>query len=193
MTDQRESEFRSLYQEQFGFVYRLCVRMIGPHSPDIEDLVQEVFMVAYRKFDTFDGICKPSTWLYGICWRVVAQYGRRKKLEQVFKRSENDQRVEEGTSTTTPEDTLRERQMTDLFYRVLDQLSFKKRQVLVLYELEGHSGTEIAEMVGCKVATVWTRLHKARKDFQTRWRKHSLMNVSLVVDRAKELPKEVAL
>jgi RNA polymerase sigma-70 factor (ECF subfamily) len=41
----------------------------------------------------------------------------------------------------------------------------KKREVFALYELEGCSGEEIAERVGCKLETVWTRLHYARKDF----------------------------
>ena len=55
--------------------------------------------------------------------------------------------------------------------RIFARMSPRKREVLALYELEGLSGPEIAERVGCPLPTVWTRLHHARRDFQKLSRK----------------------
>ncbi|GAG00490.1 unnamed protein product, partial [marine sediment metagenome] len=87
-----------------------------------------------------------------------------KKVERLFRHvPQNDVDL---PLPENPEQAVSKLQLSRLFYRLLDKLGAKKRQVLILYELEGYSGSEIAEMVGCKEATVWSRLHHARKDFQ---------------------------
>jgi RNA polymerase sigma-70 factor (ECF subfamily) len=165
--------FKKVYHDHFNFVYRLVARMAGPSNPDIEDIVQDVFSVAYRKIDKFDGTSKPTTWLYGICWRVVSQYWRKKKVESLFTNRKKKQKDHEESNSLTPEEALSQQQTSNMVYEVLNKLNFKKRQVLILYEIEEYSGAEIAEMVGCKEATVWTRLHKARKDFKQHWTRYA--------------------
>src|SRR5205823_4929006 len=66
----------------------------------------------------------------------------------------------------SPEQDLEARQEEEHVREILGRMAPKKREVFALYELEGLSGEEIAERVGCKVETVWTRLHYARRDFR---------------------------
>jgi RNA polymerase sigma-70 factor, ECF subfamily len=165
MTDETRPDFETLYREYFRFVYRAMRRSMGSFGDgEIEDLVQEVFLIAHRKLHQFDGSCSPGTWLYGICWRVASQSRRRRKIERLF----GLRRREEATvfPPENADQTLSKAQLKRHFHQLLDQLGSRKRQVLILYEVEGYSGAEIARLLGCKEATVWSRLHHARKDFQ---------------------------
>jgi len=165
MAEENRPDFEDVYKEHFRFVYRVMRRSVGMcDQGEVEDLVQDVFIIVYRKLSGFDGRCKISTWLYGICWRVASQYRRKRKVERLLRHGSHDDII--IPSQENAEQALNKLQLRGLFYRSLDKLGSKKRQVIILYELEGYSGSEIAEIVGCKEATVWSRLHHARKDFQ---------------------------
>ena len=76
----------------------------------------------------------------------------------------------------TPLHELESREAERIVADVLQKMAPKKREVFALYELESLSGEEIAERVGCPVATVWTRLHHARKDFERIARKRGVLS-----------------
>ncbi len=69
---------------------------------------------------------------------------------------------------TTPEAELEQRQLLAMGDDILRGMSDKARRAFVLFEIEGCSGEEIAELEGIPLATVWTRVHNARKEFTTR-------------------------
>ena len=154
-------EFYRLYRSE---VTRNLTRVLGPGRGDLEDVLQDVFIEVFRSINRFRGDSKLSTWLYRVCVNVALQRLRkRKRLAEV---SEDD--VAERSSADTPERGLDVRRRLDVVYRILDELSPKKRIVFVLHEIEGHEPKEIAAIVGAPVLTVRTRLHYARKEFYAR-------------------------
>lgn len=155
------SDFRSFYGEHVEFVRRVVARLSGP-TGDIDDAVQEVFLVALRKRTSFAGRAAPSTWLYAIAQRVVMAVRRRARVRRLFG-------LDLGAAhrpTETPQQIFEHREASERLYRLLEGISDKKRTVFVLAELEGLPGEEIARIVGCPVKTVWTRLHHARRELR---------------------------
>jgi RNA polymerase sigma-70 factor, ECF subfamily len=153
-------DLRRLYADHADFVRRVVLKLGGP-STDADDLMQEVFLVALHRIGMLQDPASARSWLYGISVRVVASARRRAKLRRVFALDE----AHEPSSGDTPASAFEKREASEKVYRLLDKIAEKKRTVFIMYELEGMSGDEIAEVVGCPVKTVWTRLHHARKEF----------------------------
>jgi RNA polymerase sigma-70 factor (ECF subfamily) len=151
-------EFYRLYRPE---VVRNLHRVLGPGRGDLEDVLQDVFIEAFRSIGRFRGDSKLSTWLYRVCVNVALQRLRkRKRLSEV-----SDENVPESTSNATPEGDLDAQRRLKAVYNILDRLSPKKRVVFILHEIEGREPKEIASIVGAPVLTVRTRLHYARKEF----------------------------
>jgi RNA polymerase sigma-70 factor (ECF subfamily) len=157
------ADLRRLYADYADFVRGAVVRLDGPGS-DVEDLVHDVFVVAIKKGASFEGRSQPRTWLYGIAIKVVAGARRKAKLRRFL----GLERAREAADEQTPARLFEDREASVALYRALDGLAEKKRTVFVLYEVEGLSGEEIAELVDCPLKTVWTRLHHARKELHGR-------------------------
>lgn len=166
-----QSAWRQLYELHFDFVLRSS-RHLGIPSAELDDVVQETFVVAFRRLDSFT-TGRFSTWLYRIVANLVSSRLRRRRVRDallsLFGRGEAD-RVAPG-----PDHAYQAREAQDEVSAVLSKMAPKKREVFALYELEGLSGDEIAERVGCKVDTVWTRLHYARADFERLARQRSVI------------------
>jgi RNA polymerase sigma-70 factor (ECF subfamily) len=151
-------EFYRLYRAE---VARNLHRVLGPGRGDLDDVLQDVFIEAFRSIGRFRGDSKLTTWLYRVCVNVALQRLRkRRRLAEV-----SGDEVAESTSDETPERGLDARRRLDAVYRILDRLSPKKRVVFILHEIEGREPKEIAAIVGAPVLTVRTRLHYARKEF----------------------------
>jgi RNA polymerase sigma-70 factor (ECF subfamily) len=151
-----------VYRDHFDFVFRQAARLGGP-GIDAEDAAQEVFMVVARKLDTFDASSLITTWLYGITLNVVRSQRRRARVRRLFEIGED--------KSDLPVRSVDRAEVLDahrIAYEILDKLAPKKREVFILAEFEGLSCDEIAQLVGSKTETVWSRLHYARKEFQER-------------------------
>lgn len=135
------------------------LRHLGVADADVDDLCQEVFITAYRKLDEFEGRSKVRTWLYGICLRLASDYRRRAYVRR--ERAMAEPRDSATTEVGAEPDVRFEARGTLL--HLLDRLDDDKRAVLVLYEIEGLSMKEVAEVVGCPLQTAYSRLHAARK------------------------------
>jgi RNA polymerase sigma-70 factor (ECF subfamily) len=154
------ADLRKLYSERADFVRRVIIRLGGPRA-DVDDLVHDVFLIALRKRDSFEGRAAPTTWLYSVAVKVVAGARRRARIRQLFGLED----AYEPTERETPASVFEHREASRIVYRLLDRIGEKKRTVFILFELEGLSGEEIAEAVGCPLKTVWTRLFHARREF----------------------------
>jgi RNA polymerase sigma-70 factor (ECF subfamily) len=166
----------TFYREYRADVARTLFRILGPGRGDLEDVLQEVFIEAFRSIPRFRGDSKLSTWLYRICINVAMQRLRKlKRLAEVQPEAPAELQ-DEGT----PHRTLEARERMAAVYRILDELSPKKRLVFVLHEIEGHEAKEIAELVGSPVLTVRTRLHYARKEFYERVSREQAFDGGLV-------------
>ncbi len=153
----------SIHARHAEFVW-LTLQRLGVTEPDVEDLLQEVFVVVHRRLDSFDGSSRMTTWLFGICVRVVAGYRRR-----AFRRRERsvEQVPEQATAETeSPESAMLDREARERLRAVLDLMDLEKRAIFVMFELDELSCEAIAEMLSVPTGTVYSRLHAARKAFQ---------------------------
>ena len=157
-------EFRAFYERNFRFAYRVVSRLASPEA-DVDDLVQEIFTIAGAKLAEFEGRSKETTWLFRIAANVVSA-DRRKRRRQYLLSMRWLKPAAEDELTDGPDRDLARSDAHDLVHGILAELSEKKRTVFVLFELEGLPGHEIAEMVGCPLDTMWTRLFHARRDFK---------------------------
>jgi RNA polymerase sigma-70 factor (ECF subfamily) len=151
-----------LYRDHFDFVYRIA-RRLGGDALHPEEIAQDVFLVVSRKLATYQPAVQVTTWLYGITLNVVRSRRRRARLEALYRTNEEAGHVVALRSVDSAEVAAAWRIASSILVR----LSPKKRDVFVLGELEGLSCAEIAAIVGTNEATVWSRLHYARKEFET--------------------------
>lgn len=148
-----------LYRDHADFVWR-SLQHLGVRDGDLEDALQEVFVVVHRKLRGFDRRSRMTTWLFGICLRVAARQRRRAYFRRETQSADPPERIE----ATTPEDRALSLERQRLLERALSRLSLEQRAIFVLFEIEGRPCQEIAELLGVPVGTVYSRLHKARKD-----------------------------
>ena len=143
-------------------------RVLGDRS-DLEDLVQEVFVIAFRGLDRFRGDARLSTWLYRICVNVaLGRIRTRKRRPAAIGLPDLDGAATDPSLTErpeTPERSMQRRQDHERVYAALETLPPKKRIVLYLHEIEGLDLKEIAYLVDSNPVTVRTRLFYARREF----------------------------
>ena len=87
--------------EHARFVW-LSLQRLGIHPSDLDDIAQDVFMIVHRRLDTFDRRARISTWLFGICMRVAANYRRRRRwTREVLSGGSEDERPRRWPPPTT--------------------------------------------------------------------------------------------
>lgn len=163
---------RSAQDEFYGRYKRLVAanlyRVIGRHG-ELEDLVQDAFVIAFRGLAGFRGDAKLSTWLYRICVNVALAHLRKQRRKPTGLQVENLEVTASNQqllgSPESPMRAVERRQAAERVYRALDTLAPKKRLVLYLHEIEGRDLTEIAYLVDSNAVTVRTRLFYARREF----------------------------
>ena len=152
-------EFHAVYERWFVEVSRWVRAMGGPEA-DREDLVQDVFVVVHRRLPDFDGNNLPG-WLYQIARHRVRDFRRLSWVKHFLFGSVplSENLPNEGAS---PADRLEEQQKRALLERLFEKLTESERATLVLFEIEGYSGEEIAQLQGVPLNTVWSRMYKSR-------------------------------
>ncbi|HVR63597.1 MAG TPA: sigma-70 family RNA polymerase sigma factor [Polyangia bacterium] len=159
----------SLYRTYAVQVERWVMRLGGP-TIDAEDVVHDVFMVVQRRLPEWRAQAKVSTWLYRITERVVHRQRRKQRITRWLRGLTGDFAGDIPTPRPTPVEELERKQASRTVYAALEGVERKQREVLVLFEIEGLSGEEIATLTGTKLATVWVQLHRARARFLERLR-----------------------
>lgn len=161
-------ELVSRYQGRLlNFVYRTT----GDRQR-AEDLVQETFIRVYRHLHRFDQSKKFSTWIYTIASNLAKNELRNRSrnplvLFQTIKKNwEADQKpLEWEDNTYRPDDLFRKRHLKQMVENAVAELPEHHRNVFVLREMEGKTYEEIAEVTGCNLGTVKSRLNRARNNF----------------------------
>ncbi len=150
--------FAQIFDEHAPFVWR-ALRRLGVDEADVEDVCQEVYLVAHRKLGGFEHRSSIRTWIYGISVRVASDYRKsaRRRREEVV-----DAPPEQAMPPPQIEG-IAEHEARAILDRALARLDADKRAVFVLFELEELPMTEVAEAVGCPVQTAYARLYAARK------------------------------
>jgi RNA polymerase sigma-70 factor (ECF subfamily) len=163
LADSPGLDVAQLYADHAQFIGRVIRRLTG-EGPHVDDLLQETFLVAFKKRNDFQGRAAARTWLYAIAAYLCQRHNRGARRFSFFRSRYAKEPAE--VPVRRPDQELEREQTVALVYGVLERLPFKQREAFVLYELEGFEGEEIAGMVGVPLGTVWTRLHHARKKFE---------------------------
>lgn len=154
----------ALFEQEGGRLFAIARNLCGDRQ-QAEDLVQETFLQAYRKWDTFEGRSRPTTWLYTIASRLCQRLHRKRageparmaSLEELLPFSDRALAVAEAGSGLDDDDEARER-----LEAAVTALPDEFRMPLILKDIVGLSGAEVAQVLGLKEATVKTRMHRAR-------------------------------
>jgi RNA polymerase sigma-70 factor, ECF subfamily len=160
----RDRSFRQLYEANVGFVWR-NLRRLGVADRDVEDKVQEVFVVAHRRWVEFeDRGHGPRAWLFQILLRVASDARRHKRRHPV----EPDGGIaEERQFIEAPQArAVAQREALDLLDRALETIEVGRRAVLVLHEIEQMTAPEIARTLEIPLNTVYSRLRVARVELE---------------------------
>lgn len=152
------TSIEDIYEAEFENLWR-SLRRLGVPEPQLEDAVQEVFLVAHLRLHTFDRSRPLRPWLFGIAVRVVAEMRRRRRRDRPQGPAAEALVLE---ALVGPEEALSARQAQALVDEALGVLDFDQRTVMVMHDLECLSAPTIAEALSLSVNTVYSRLRIAR-------------------------------
>lgn len=164
----REEAIPALLEEHGGKLYRLAAKLCS--SPEeAEDLVQETFMQAWRKWDQFEGRSSPISWLYTIASRLCQRFHRKRAGEPDRKLS-----LEEVAPFDSPQmpdyagvlDSQVRREGRERLEEAMVGLPIRYRLPLVLKEIVGLSYPEISAVLDVKEGTVKSRVHRGRMELR---------------------------
>lgn len=144
-------------------------QQLGGSDVDTDDVVQEVFLVVSRQLGRFRGDARFSTWLFEITRKITANHRRRQRWRFWGTHAAHDL-DRQPSGGHAPDMELEHRQAIVHFYQALDQLPERYRTLLVLYEIEGLSTQDIAELRRSNVSTVRVQLGRARARFMKHFR-----------------------
>ena len=151
-------------------LYNYALKISG-NSDDAQDLVQETYYKAYRHFDKFQSGTNSKAWMFMILKNSFINDYRKSKREPYKLDYEQIQNFYENVKSDRAQENNLDKDfyndlLDDELTQAIDQLPTKMREVFLLCDLDGNSYEETAELVGCPVGTVRSRLHRARHMLQ---------------------------
>ena len=157
--------FAELYRRYCKRVFGVCFSLVRDVTIT-EDLVQESFLRAYRKLDTFREDSLFSTWLHRIAVNSALMY-LRKRSSRATEISINEPTHDDGAEEMAELFGAQDSVLANLVDRVTLQRAIESlppgyRAVVVLHDVEGYQHDEIAEILGCTIGNTKSQLHKAR-------------------------------
>ena len=160
-------DFDTLYEDFADFVWRNA-RRLGVAPAALDDVMQDVFLVAHRRLGELSRPESLRAWMLSIVIRVVRDYRRTLRRKDPAQRSaapllDPDQLPD--TRAGNPQSAAEQTDAVRVLYNMLAELDDAKREVFVLAELEEMTEAEISQVLGENANTVHSRLRAARKDF----------------------------
>lgn len=156
------------YRERlFGVLYNLT-----SNREDAADLAQEAFIKSFQSINRFQGQSAFFTWLYRIAINGALTHLRKNRLRSFFslEKMHDEDHVSEVINQLTDKRSADRaafaNELQEKLNEALQKLSIKHRTVVTLYEIDGLSHEEIAEVAGCSIGTVRSRLHYAKQLLQ---------------------------
>ncbi len=151
--------FETLYRQHSGRLFSLAVRMLG-NPADAEDMLQEIFLSAHRKLESFRGEAALGTWLYRLAMNQI--------LDHVRSRAARTGQLTDGLDDAT---VLADGMGHRLADRAIDRIDLERalaelpegcRAAFVLHDVEGLEHKEVSEVLGIAEGTSKSQVHKAR-------------------------------
>ena len=192
-----QDEFAELALPYLDSLYGAALRLTRS-AADADDLVQDAFLKAYRFYDRFEPGTNLRAWLLRILTNTFINKYRRNTRERKVLDGDDAEPVGDGVMSraamralTEPEDAAMRSLVSQEIQKALDELSDEHRLMIVLADIEELSYKEIADIVGCPIGTVMSRLHRARKHMQGRLVEQAIEMG--IVDPAKDAGETVSL
>ena len=148
-----EALYHLFYRRLFGYLLKITRR-----SDLVEEVLNDVMLAIWKGAATFDGRSRPSTWIFGIAYHKAL-----KALARRWEDQGSDTEGPEPVDRDEPESLTARRELAGVLGRALGALSPEQRAVVELTYYYGLAYPEIAEIVGCPVNTVKTRMFHARR------------------------------
>ena len=159
----RRARLASMIERDYRFIWRL-LRRLGVPSHSVDDGTQQVFLIMAERLDDIQQASERS-FAYGTALRVAQDFRRRGQRERGVTVDAEGQ-PEPVCGAPDPEELTSQRRAREQLDRVLDAMPIELRAVFVLFELEGMTSPEIAEISGLPLGTVASRLRRARERFR---------------------------
>jgi RNA polymerase sigma-70 factor (ECF subfamily) len=160
-------------------IYALAYRTIG-REEDARDVCQETFLRAFRALPGFRGQSKFSSWLYRIALNLCRDWIRRERRAQIVPMPDDVDLVELAAATEPSEsieDLVARKDLARAVERVMALLPEEQRTAIILKEYHGLTFQEIADLVGCPLSTVKTRLYQGLTVVRRELKKRGEMTV----------------
>lgn len=152
------------FSRHAAFVFR-SLRRLGVERESAEDATQEVFVIAIRRWHTFDRRGPVRSWLFGIARRVASHHRRARTRAQVRTERTHSDSLTRG-SPLEPDAAMARREAGEFLEHFCDSLSDRVRPVFVGMELEQMSASEVASALGITPSAAYGRLQTARAKLQ---------------------------
>ncbi len=167
--------FRVLFQTHRGLVLQLLRRMLG-QSPEVEDVLQEVFLQVHRGISRFRGQSQFKTWLFRVVYNVTAMHLRARRSRPVLCAfdPERPDPAAPRDAVYDPYSAFLRNERLSAVAASLEGLSERKREVFLMHDVNGISAGRIAELTDTPVLTVRSRLFNARKQILGALRRRAL-------------------
>jgi RNA polymerase sigma-70 factor (ECF subfamily) len=156
--------FDEVYRAHSRKLYGLAVRMLG-NPADAEDMLQEIFLAAHRKLDSFRGESALGTWLYRLAVNLCLDYLRSRTGRAIHM---TDALADDPVLADASSHRLAERAVTKMdLERAIAQLPEGCRTAFVLHDVQGLEHQEVGEIMGIAEGTSKSQVHKARMRLRT--------------------------
>ena len=147
-------------------LFNSMLQIVGSHD-EAEDVVQDSFVQAYLKLDSFQGNSKFFTWLYRIAFNNALSRRRRKRNDMSLEQSREITGSDPQDKLEAPDEPLLRQERVNLIHQALNLLTDEHRGILVLREMDGMAYEDIAEILSINIGTVRSRLSRARNQLKT--------------------------
>ena len=155
--------FETIYEQHLPYVMH-SLRRLGVRDSDREDLTHDVFVVVHRRLHTYDRERPLTAWLFGIAFRLAADYRRSAR----FRREVIADPIEGAPAFPDTADLADElvaaAQRRALLLAALDELELERRAVLILHDLDGRTIPEIRQVIDAPENTLYSHLRRARRE-----------------------------
>jgi RNA polymerase sigma-70 factor (ECF subfamily) len=168
-TDEKPLDIESAFRRRRGDLERWAARLGGP-LVDAEDVAQEVMMVAHAKLPEFHHEAQLTTWLFKTTQTLRPRTGVANDAAAGCAACRSTTQPSSKRAEPSVLEEMERREAAAEVYSALDRLAEKYRSVVILFEIEGLSGDEIASLTGLSLATVWVHLHRGRKKLRAHYR-----------------------
>lgn len=146
-------------------LFNAMLHVVGTYD-EAEDVVQDSFVQAYVKLDTFQGNSKFFTWLYRIAFNNALSRQRRKRNDLSIEQSRDITGRDPEDRLEAPDEPLLREERVSMVHRALQMLTDEHRSILVLREMQERSYEDIAEILKINIGTVRSRLSRARNQLK---------------------------